>query len=219
AIAPAELRLPGGRVAHDFLRIDGAGTETEVERFETIRPDAIVELTADGRGVPSSRVVPEHDPGAAPRAHAGPSEVDARPAPVLDVIVELDDRLSSDRGVAKLERYDHFLAGWSVQTRRYGPRQAAEPMVVFVCRDRRRARESAQRADFVMRACRAYAGEYPFDWEYPGRERVLFVAERDVHEGMRCAFGVRRLPPSARVAEAHGDPQAGGTSVHARELP
>jgi DNA-binding transcriptional ArsR family regulator len=219
AIGPADLRLPGGCVAHDFLRIDGAGTETEVERFETIRPHAIVELASDGRAILPLHVAPGHEAGAALPAHTGRGEGDARPAPVLDVIVELDDRLSSDRGQAKLERYDHFLAGWSVHTRRYGQGHAAEPLVVFVCRDRRRARESAQRADLVMRACRAYAGEYPFDWEYPGRERVLFVAERDMHEGMRRAYGVRRLPPSARVAEAHGDPQAGGTSVQPRELP
>jgi hypothetical protein len=213
------LRLPGGCVAHDFLRVDGAGAETEVERFETIRPDAIVELATDAHAVSPQRPSPDHDPRAAPLARVGRSDGEACPAPVLDVIVELVDRLSSDRGVAKLQRYDHFLAGWSVHTRRYGQRHAAEPLVVFVCRDRRRARESAQRADLVMRACRAYAGEYPFDWEYPGRERVLFVAERDIHEGMRRAYGIRRLPPSARVAEARGDPRAGGTSVQSRELP
>jgi hypothetical protein len=218
-IGPADLRLPGGCVAHDFLRVDGAGSDIDVERFETLRPDAIVELTRLGHATSPAGAVRVTDPGAALPTDADRSAGDAHSAQVLDVIVELDDRLSTDRGVAKLERYDHFLAGWSVHTRRYGQRQEAEPLVVFVCRDRRRARESALRADFVMRACRAYAGEYPFDWQYPGRERVLFVAERDMHEGLRRAYGVPRLPPSVRVAEAHGDPQAGGVSVQARELP
>ena len=121
--------------------------------------------------------------------------------------------------MAKLERYDHFLAGWSAHTRRYGQRREAELLVVVVCRDRRRARDCARRADLAMRACRAYAGEYPFDWEYPGRERVLFVAERDMHEGLRRAYGLPRLPPAVRIAQAHGDPQAGAASVQAREVP
>ena len=45
----------------------------------------------------------------------------------------------------------------------------------------------------MLRACRAYAGEYPFDWEYPGRERILFASERDMHEGLLHAYGVPRL--------------------------
>lgn len=82
-------------------------------------------------------------------------------------------------------------------------------MVVFVCRDRARARESARRADAVLCACRAYAGEYPVDWEYPGREQIVFASERDVHEGVLYAYGVTRVPPAVRVRAAHGDPRAG----------
>jgi Replication-relaxation len=202
AIGPADLRLPGGRVPHDFLRTgaDGDGDGAEVERFETIRPDAIVEFAAGEREWP---------------AEGGrPVESGAR-----DVIVELDDLIPTQRGVAKLERYDHFLSGWSAHTRRYGQRREAKPLVVFVCRDRSRARSCAQLADSVLRACRAYAGEYPFDWEYPGRECMVFVAERDMHEGLRRAYGVPRLPPAVRVVEAHGDPGAGEASVQAREIP
>ena len=36
----------GRRAPHDFLRTDASGERVEVERFETVRPDAIVELTA-----------------------------------------------------------------------------------------------------------------------------------------------------------------------------
>jgi hypothetical protein len=184
ALSPAELRLPGGRVPHDFTRTGGAGGPIELDRFETIRPDAVVEL---------------------PRAG-------------IDVIVELDDRLPQGTSAAKLERYDHFLAGWSAHTRRYGERRQVEPVVVFVCRDRHRARRCAQLADAVLRACRAYAGEYPFDWEYPGREQVLFAAERDVHDGSAHAYGVPRLPPAVRVVEAHGDPHAAESLVEARRI-
>jgi hypothetical protein len=140
-------------------------------------------------------------------------------AGAVDVIVELDDRLASGRGAEKLERYDHFLAGWSAHTQRYGRRQEAVPVVVFVCRERVRARECARRADDVLRACRAYAGEYPFEWEYPGRERILFASERDIHEALPCAYGVPRLPPDVRVLAAHGDPHAREAVAESREIP
>jgi hypothetical protein len=190
ALAPGDLRLPGGRTPHDFLRYDAAGGRVEVERFETVRADAIVEM-----GLPGA------------------------PTPRTDVIVELDDRPAVGRAVRKLERYDHFLAGWSTHTQRYGQRAEAIPLVVFVCRDRPRARECARAADSVLSACRAYAGEYPLDWEYPSRERILFVAERDVHEGLLCAYGVPRLPPDVRVTAAHRDPRAAEATVEPRELP
>jgi hypothetical protein len=199
AVGPSDLRLPGGRVPHDFLRARGDEI-VEVERFETIRPDAIVELAADGRGGTLAD-------GQSTQGRA------------LDVIVELDDLVPQQRGAAKLARYDHFLAGWSAHTRRYGERREAEPLVVFVCRDRSHARSGARLADGVLRACRAYAGEYPFDWEYPGRERMLFAAERDMHEGLRRAYGIARLPPAVRIVEAHGDPRAGETSAQPRAIP
>jgi len=192
-LGPDDLRLPGGRAAHDFLRTIATGERVEVERFETVRPDATVELPSE--------------PGS------------TQPAPTIDVLVELDDRMPGGRAAGKLERYDHFLAGWSVHTARYGRRMEATPVVVFVCRDRARARECARRADGLLRACRAYAGEYPFDWEYPGRERILFASERDAHEGLVCAYGVSRLPPEVRVTVAHDDPRAGEALVESRAIP
>jgi hypothetical protein len=190
ALSPSELKLPGGRTPHDFLRTDADGRLVEVERFETVRPDAIVEVPAS----------------------------EERQIPASDVMIEYDDRPAVGRAVAKLHRYDHFLTGWSVHTHRYGRRAEALPVVVFVCRDRARARECARRADVALRACRAYAGEYPLDWEYPAREQVLFVSERDVHEGLLRAYGVPRVPPSVRVTAAHGDPRAGEASVESRRL-
>jgi predicted transcriptional regulator len=189
-LSPGDLRLPGGRTPHDFLRGDATGGQVEVERFETVRPDTIIELAAS--------------------AHAQPG---------CDVIAELDDRLPVGRAARKLERYDHFVAGWSLHTDRYGRRAQAMPVVVFVCRDRSRARECARRADSVLRACRAYAGEYPADWEYPGREQIVFAAERDAHEGLLHAYGVPRLPPDVRVTAAHGDPRAGEATAQLRQIP
>jgi hypothetical protein len=219
AIGPGDLRLPGGRTPHEFLRTDLTnGERVEVERFETVRADAIIELNTQldmhtQHPTAGSRAAPD-------TAHDRVSEGSpvARWPGAIDVIVELDDRLAPGPVTGKLERYDHFIAGWSAHTRRYGPRRRAQPLVVFVCRDRARARECARRADAVLGACRAYAGEYPSDWEYPGREAIVFSAERDAHEGLAYAYGVPRLPPQARVAAAHGDPRAGEAAVREREI-
>lgn len=134
------------------------------------------------------------------------------------LLVELDDRLPEGPTAAKLERYDHFLAGWSAQLDCYAHPDVELPSVVFVCRDRARARECARRADRVLTACRAYAGEYPSDWEYPGRERIVFASERDAHEGVLCAWGVPGLPPEVRAVMADGDPRSRDPLVESREI-
>jgi hypothetical protein len=214
AIALADLRLPGGRVPHDFLRTDSGGETVEAARFEPVRPDAILQLRKPRTGIEGG--ARGETPALAPTGTSVPAG--ASGALATDVIVELDDRLPGAGGTPKLERYDHFLAGWSEHTRRYGRRREAAPIVVIVCRDRGRARRSAQGADGVLRACRAYAGEYPADWEYPGRERILFASERDIHERMMRAYGVPRLPPDVRVTAAHGDPRAGEATVEPRAI-
>ncbi|MGA9875451.1 MAG: replication-relaxation family protein [Solirubrobacteraceae bacterium] len=182
-LAPSDLCLPGGRTPHDFLRTVDSGSRVEVERFQTIRPDASLR-TKDGR----------------------------------ELLVELDDRLPEGAGAAKIERYDHFLAGWCTHIERYARPGAELPLVVFVCRDSSRARECARRADSVLSACRAYAGEYPFAWQYPGREHVVFASERDAHEGRLCACGVPRLPPEVRVEAAGGDPRARGPRLETCDI-
>jgi hypothetical protein len=226
AIGPGDLRLPGGRTPHDFLRTDAAGARVEVERFETVRPDASVELPPE----PGER-------GGTPAAGSQASAVDGGAAAGVCLLIELDDRLASARAqasaVAKLERYDHLLAGWSVCAPRWAgrpsPAGCAPPIgrgagrvgpnlqVVFLCRDRPRARECARRADHALCACRAYPGEYPCDWEYPGRSAIVFASERDAHEGLLLAYGVPRLPPEVRAA-AGGDPRAREAAFESREL-
>jgi hypothetical protein len=208
ALGPPDLSLPGGRAPHEFLCTDATGVRVPLERFETVRPDATIELPGHGhvRGCA--------DIDAGPPA-PGSAETTVRS---VDLLVEFDDRLPAGRAAGKLERYDHFLSGWSVHTKRYGSRRGVLPLVVLVCRDRARARECTRRADAVLTACRAYAGEYPADWEYPGRDGVLFVAERDMYEGRLCGYGVPRLPPEVRVSVACGDPRARESAVESREL-
>jgi hypothetical protein len=178
-----EIRLPGGRTPHDFWRTLPSGERVEVERFETVRPDATVELP-DG----------------------------------TDVLVEYDDRLPVGQRARKLERYDHLIAGWAMSTKRYGARLGRPPRAVFVCRDASRARECARRADAVLVASQAYAGRYPWEWEYPGRREILFAAERDVHAAVTRAYGVHPLPPAVRVAQAGEDPGARLAEPELRDL-
>ncbi len=189
AIGPGELRLPGGRAPHDFLRTDPTGVRVEVERFETVRPDASVELPDAGGWL----------------------------------LIERDDRRPVGNAAAKLARYDHLLAGWSVCMPRFARGDAGpvglNPQVVFLCRDRPRARECARLADHVLCACRAYAGEHPHKWEYPGRARIVFASERDVHEGLLLAYGVPQLPPEVRSAGARRGLRARDAAIVARELP
>ncbi len=207
ALGPLDLSLPGGRAPHEFLCTDATGVRVPVERFETVRPDATIELHGH----------PEHmGIGASMRR---PASETTTMGGAIDLLVELDDRLPAGRAAGKLERYDHLLAGWSVHTKRYGRQRGVRPLVVFVCRDRARARECTRRADAVLTACRAYAGEYPADWEYSGREGVMFVAERDVYEGRLRGYRVPRLPPEVRVSIAHGDPRARESAAQPGELP
>jgi hypothetical protein len=121
-----------------------------------------------------------------------------------ELLIELDDRLPQGERAGKLERYDHFLTGWSTHLRRYA--SIPLPLVVFVCRDRPRARACARAADIVLSAARAYPGEYPESWEYPARERIVFAAERDVYEGLLSGWRPPPLPPGVRARK--GDPSA-----------
>jgi hypothetical protein len=136
----------------------------------------------------------------------------------LDVMIEFEDRLAGDGGVALLHRYDHFLTGWSAHVSRYDERGRATPLVVFVCRDRSRAIHFSGLADRALVACRAYPGEYPHDWDYSGRSRILFASERDAHEGLMRAYGVPRVPPAVRIARGGADPGAGECPAELRNV-
>ena len=220
AIGPGELRLPGGRAPHDFLRTDATGARAEVERFETVRPDASVELS--GRAIERDRDC-ETGTGGMRGGRRGGLDEGMRGGRAVGVclLIERDDRLPVGAVVAKLERYDHLLAGWSVCAPRFARGDAGlgrSPMVVFLCRDRPRARECARRADALLRACRAYAGEHPREWEYPGRAGIVFASERDAHEGLLLVYGVPSLPPAVRSAVADDDPRAREAAAVPREL-
>jgi hypothetical protein len=194
--------LAGGRAPHAFLRAGPGGAVIAVERFEPVRPDASVVVAQVAR-----------EPVGAAAAAATP------PAASIEVLVERDDRLPAATAAAKLRRYDHMLSGWGTQAGRLARARSGLPVVVFLCRSRARARECARAADAVVVAGQAYAGEYPADWMYPGRNRILFAAERDAHEGCLDAYGLSALPPAVRRRAAGGDPHAQAAEPQLRPLP
>ena len=122
AIGPGELRLPGGRAPHDFLRTDAAGARAEVERFETVRPDASVDVPA--RAIERA-CAGERGPARMRVGGGGAGEgVEGGGAMGVCLLIERDDRLPVGGAAAKLQRYDHLLAGWSVCLPRFSGRGA-----------------------------------------------------------------------------------------------
>ena len=167
-----QLRLPGGRTPHGFLRTDRGRRRVAVEQFAAIDPDATIELRVrDG-----SRLE------------------------VFDLFVELDRTFRPAKNIDKFKRYDHMISGWCALKDRYTTHCTAPPLVVFVCRDQANAKEFCRAADPVVSAAHAYGGEYPSEWRYPGRDGMFFVAERDVHDGRLLGYALPTLPPERRAA-------------------
>jgi hypothetical protein len=187
AIGPDDLRLPGGRNAHGFLRTDRGRHRVAVEEFAAIEPDLTIEL----------------------RFREGGQIV------VTDLFVELDRTFKPAKNIDKFERYDHMISGWCALKDRHAKHCTVPPLVVFVCRDQANAKEFCRAADPVVTAGHAYGGEYASEWDYPGRERMVFVAERDVHDGHTAGYTLPSLPPEVRVVAANGARSA--TACHPRQ--
>jgi hypothetical protein len=180
SLGPQDLRLAGGRVPDGLLRtIPGEGRRVPLRAFGPVGPAAVAEL----RGAPSG-------------AHGTTA------APAFDLLVEWVGRSSEVRQVALLETYDQFLGAWAEAVPRY--RGSVVPVAAFVCPDADAAAALCARADGLLTAAHAYAGERPDRWRYRGRERILFVAEPDAHRGDLGGWAVPPVPPDARTGSADG---------------
>jgi hypothetical protein len=122
------------------------------------------------------------------------------------------------KNIDKFERYDHMLAGWHLHKDRYAKYLPDPPLVVFICRDQSNAKEFCRAADPVVTAAQAYGGEYPAEWPYPARQRMFFVAERDIHEGRLVGYALPEMPPEVRVEQADGDASARGCHPRLRPV-
>jgi len=69
-----------------------------------------------------------------------------------------------------------------------------------VVEDEPKALEFIEAADEVVTGAVVVPGTGAEHWEYPGRERLFFVCERDVHMGTLRAYRLPRHPRAARMA-------------------
>lgn len=72
------------------------------------------------------------------------------------------------------------------------------PLVVFVCPSEEDALSLISAADREVTGRLARLSTHPETWPAPGRRRMLFVAERDVHAGSDRALMLPRQAPSER---------------------
>ena len=72
------------------------------------------------------------------------------------------------------------------------------PAVIFVCPDEPFALAAAKLADQLVRGRIASLEDRPAAWPHPGRKRMFFVSERDVHLGSLRAVMLPQLPPVPR---------------------
>ena len=111
------------------------------------------------------------------------------------LLVEFDRTGRPDKNHQKFLRYDALLSWWWVDTDL--GMAGATPLVVFVCQDYAQLRRFAIAADAALTAKSVLNGR-----EHPGRQRICFALERDVHEGRLDALQVPSIPPDERKATA-----------------
>jgi hypothetical protein len=158
----------GGVFLHSFRTRTADGRHQPVERFQSVKPDAAVEV----------RLARSN-------------------APRLELLVEVDLTERPAKNLSKWERYDHFLTGWAPQLDRYGKHLGA-PIVVFVCVNDDQALQFVSAADSTVVARRARTGEPAETWDYPARENLLFVAEGAAHSGSLAGYRLPAFPPDVR---------------------
>jgi hypothetical protein len=114
----------------------------------------------------------------------------------LDLLVELDRTRRPTKNQYKFHRYDAFLTAWYQMTDRY--RHFRMPWVVFVCPGKEDAMNLMRTADREVTGRLARPGTRPETWRAPARERMLFAAEQDAHDGLPLAWMLPRQPPEYR---------------------
>jgi hypothetical protein len=195
--------------------------------FEALAGAAVVELMGPGRAAiaptaptgATGAVAPSDvrvEAGLRPRDFllSGPDGVrrpverfaPVRPDAVVEVVLDraasphcdlLVVRERFETGGAWLEHYDHLVSGWWRAVPRYA-RAGAPPLVVVLCRDEARAVQCALDADALLCATLAKIGADPLDWERPGRGRICFADEAEIHRGSLAAWQVPASPPVLR---------------------
>lgn len=126
---------------------------------------------------------------------------------LVDLMLEVDRTRRGSYNAEKFVAYDHFLAGWWRNTRRYGSERKHRPIVVFVAQKPDGLRTLMNAADAEMRvglAPRAVYDESEF-W-YPGREHVAFTTLEWLLGGQLKAQMLQPFPPRVRGTEFEDAP-------------
>jgi Replication-relaxation len=122
----------------------------------------------------------------------------------FDLLVELDRTSRPAYNRNKLIAYDEFLTGWGLLCQRV--QEHGRPVVIFVCRDKKRRRGLMETADRLLVGCIGHPDMPAHHWRYPGREHLLFTTEELIHHGSLLAWRLPALPPSVRRAAADDGP-------------
>ncbi len=111
------------------------------------------------------------------------------------VFVEYDRTRRVDKNFDKFVRYEAFLAGW---WRHSSIADWAPPVVVFVCQDEEHALRFINAADGQLTAHhRTGLADGGPVYEYPARDRILFVLHEHMRAARPLAFQVPSEPPYA----------------------
>ncbi len=189
-VDPPTVRERGGAFRRKTAAeiASGAGERVRdlgLEEFQAVKPDLTIELQV-------------------PRSDGGRRR--------LDCLIELHNSGRASAIEDKLCRYDALLTAWALELRRYKG-QGEPPLVLFACTDPAMVEQLARAADRVVTGTIARSGRPPSEWNYMGRKRMFFAAERDLHLGTLRMLKLPVLPPAVREAEAvRGDRRAQGSA-------
>jgi hypothetical protein len=188
-LGPRHLKPPPNMAIHG-LKFP-ANVDVARQEFEGLETDALIELaTPSGNG--TRRV---------------------------DVFVEMDRTRRPSKNSPKFRRYDHFITGWSTLLDRYAEALKERPIVVFVCEDGDQALDFLKLADTQVTGAIGVKGTEIAEWQHPARERMFFVAERDLHSGTLRALRLAARPPKVRAALGEpADAQPEQVSILPRRL-
>jgi len=188
-LGPRHLKPPANMAIHG-LKFP-ANVDVARQEFEGIETDALIELA-----IPAGR---------------GTRRV--------DVFVEMDRTRRPSKNSPKFRRYDHFITGWSTLLDRYAEALKERPIVVFVCEDGDQATDFLKLADTQVTGAIGVKGTELAEWQHPARERMFFVAERDLHSGTLRALRLPTHPPKVRAALGEpAEPQPDQVSILPRRL-
>jgi hypothetical protein len=188
-LGPRHLKPPPNMAIHGLKF--SANVDVARQEFEGLETDALIELA-----IPSGKSTRR-----------------------VDVFVEMDRTRRPSKNSPKFRRYDHFITGWSTMLDRYAEALKERPIVVFVCEDGDQALEFLKLADSQVTGAIGVKGTEIAEWQHPGRERMFFVAERDLHSGTLRALRLPTNPPKVRAALGDpADPHPEQVSILPRRL-